>query len=119
MNERFAPGKCVASARKPLTNAESLLSQDISVHAQAIDCGQDALQNNLAACEFNRVIRMTNGRTCQIRPGHSTRVHIKRLLQSTGLAVALGSFLPLPVPVTGIVFDPAAYADPYTGAIPK
>jgi hypothetical protein len=23
------------------------------------------------------------------------------------------------MPVTGIVFDPAAYADPYTGAIPK
>ena len=23
------------------------------------------------------------------------------------------------MPVTGIVFDPAAYADPYTGAVPK
>ena len=23
------------------------------------------------------------------------------------------------MPVTGIVFDPAAYADPYTGAMPK
>jgi hypothetical protein len=62
---------------------------------------------------------MTNGQPGEIRRRHSTQVHIKRLLQSTSLAVALGSFLPLPMPVTGIVFDPAAYADPYTGAIPK
>lgn len=53
------------------------------------------------------------------RTDHSTQGRIRRLLRSTALAVALGSFLPLPMPVTGIVFDPAAYADPYTGAIPE
>lgn len=43
---------------------------------------------------------------------------MKRLLRSTALALALAFFLPLPGPVTGIVFDPAAYADPVTGQIP-
>ena len=42
---------------------------------------------------------------------------MRRLLRSTALALALGFFLPVPAPVTGIVFNPAAYADE-TGAIP-
>ncbi len=43
---------------------------------------------------------------------------MRRLLRSTALALALGFFLPAPGPVTGIVFNPAAYADE-TGAIPS
>lgn len=43
---------------------------------------------------------------------------MRRLLRSTALALALGFFLPVPNPVTGLVFDPAAYADPVTGKIP-
>lgn len=43
---------------------------------------------------------------------------MRRLLRSTALALALGFFLPAPGPVTGIVFDPSAYADPFTGQIP-
>jgi len=41
-----------------------------------------------------------------------------RFMRSTALALALSFFLPAPGPVTGIVFNPAAYADPVTGAIP-
>jgi hypothetical protein len=42
---------------------------------------------------------------------------VKRFLRSTAIGLALGFFMPLPGPVTGIVFNPAAYADE-TGAIP-
>ena len=43
---------------------------------------------------------------------------MRRLLRSTAIALALAFFLPAPGPVTGIVFNPAAYADPVTGQIP-
>lgn len=43
---------------------------------------------------------------------------MKHLLRSTALALALGFFLPAPGPISGVVFDPAAYADPFTGKIP-
>ena len=43
---------------------------------------------------------------------------MKRFLRSTAIGLALGFFLPLPAPVTGIVFNPSAYADPVTGQIP-
>jgi hypothetical protein len=43
---------------------------------------------------------------------------LRRLLRSTAIILALGFFIPAPSPVTGIVFNPAAYADPYTGKIP-
>ena len=43
---------------------------------------------------------------------------MRRLLRSTAIILALGFFIPAPNPVTGIVFNPAAYADPYTGKIP-
>ena len=42
---------------------------------------------------------------------------MRRFLRSTAIGLALGFFLPVPGPVTGIVFNPAAYADE-TGAIP-
>ena len=43
---------------------------------------------------------------------------LHRFMRSTALTLALGFFLPAPGPVTGLVFNPAAYADPVTGAIP-
>ena len=91
--------------------------------AQTVHCGQDTFQTDLADSAIDVVIMMTNDRPSRIRRDpsthHSMRGRIRKLLRSTGLAVALSSFLPLPMPLTGIVFDPAAYADPYTGAIPK
>lgn len=44
---------------------------------------------------------------------------MSRLLRTTALGLALGFFLPLPGAVTGIVFNPSAYADPFTGQIPS
>lgn len=44
---------------------------------------------------------------------------MRRFLRTTAIGLALGFFLPVPGPVTGLVFNPAAYADPYTGAIPS
>jgi hypothetical protein len=93
------------------------------VEAQTVHCGQDTFQTDLADTAIDVVIMMTNDRPSRIRRDpsthHSMRGRIRKLLRSTGLVVALSSFLLLPMPVTGIVFDPAAYADPYTGAIPK
>ena len=43
---------------------------------------------------------------------------MKRLLRSTAIILALGFFIPAPSPITGIVFNRAAYADPYNGTIP-
>jgi hypothetical protein len=43
---------------------------------------------------------------------------MRRFLRSTAIALALSFFLPAPGPVTGIVFNPGAYADPVTGQIP-
>lgn len=43
---------------------------------------------------------------------------MRRLLRSTALALALGFFMPAPNPVTGLVFNPAAYADE-AGQIPS
>jgi hypothetical protein len=43
---------------------------------------------------------------------------MRRYLRSTAIALALSFFLPSPGPVTGLVFNPAAYADPVTGQIP-
>ena len=43
---------------------------------------------------------------------------MRRLLRSTAIILALGFFIPAPSPVTGIVFNRAAYADPYNGTIP-
>lgn len=91
--------------------------------AQTVRCGQDTFQTDLADSAVEVAIMMTNDRPSRIRLDHSTRhsmrARIRKLLRSTGLAVALSSFLPLPMPVTGIVFDPAAYADPYTAVIPR
>lgn len=42
---------------------------------------------------------------------------MRRFIRSTALALALGFYLPAPGPVTGIVFNPAAYADE-AGKIP-
>lgn len=42
---------------------------------------------------------------------------MRRFLRTTAIGLALGFFLPVPSPVTGIVFNPAAYADE-TGKIP-
>ena len=39
---------------------------------------------------------------------------MRRLLRSTAIILALGFFIPAPSPLTGIVFNRAAYADPYT-----
>ena len=44
---------------------------------------------------------------------------MRHLLRSSALALTLGFFLSAPNPVTGIVFNPSAYADPVTGAIPS
>jgi hypothetical protein len=85
--------------------------------------GKTPSQTDLADKAIDVAIMMTNDRPSRLRldpsTHHSMRGRIRRLLRSTGLVVALSSFLPLPMPVTGFVFDPAAYADPYTGAIPK
>jgi hypothetical protein len=88
------------------------------VEAQTVHCGQDTFQTDLADTAIDVVIMMTNDRPSRIRRDpsthHSMRGRIRKLLRSTGLVVALSSFLLLPMPVTGIVFDPAAYADPYS-----
>lgn len=51
--------------------------------------------------------------------GFHERFAVRRLLRSTALALVTGFFLPAPSPVTGIVFNRAAYADPVTGQIPE
>ena len=90
--------------------------------AQTVHRGQDTFQTDLADRAIDVVIMMTNDRPSRIRRDpsthHSMRGRIRKLLRSTGLAVALSSFLPLPMPVTGIVFDPAAYLSVDEVALP-
>jgi hypothetical protein len=120
MNRRFVLGVYASPATenlRPTLGEYHRRFQNVDV--QTVDCGQDTLQIDLPGSAIDLAVMTTNGRPGQIGRDHSTRGRIRRLLRSTALAVALGYFLPLPMPVTGIVFDPAAYADPYTGAIPE
>jgi DNA-binding transcriptional LysR family regulator len=93
MNERFVLGVYASPATGNLRPTLGEYHRRFpDVDAQTVDCGQDTLQTDLAGSAIDLAM-MTTG---QIRRDHSTRGRIRRLLRSTGLAVALGSFLASP-----------------------
>jgi DNA-binding transcriptional LysR family regulator len=97
MNERFVVGVYASLATGNLRLRLGEYHRRFpDVDAQTVDCGQDTLQTDLAGSAIDLAMMTTNERPGQIRRDHSTRGRIRRLLRSTGLAVAIGSFLASP-----------------------